>query len=130
MTPDFYDRSSERDDTLIKGLCGAARNTRMELREWIEAEVKALLPMAEMHEPLSEGIVKEETSRNVQRLRAISQTNLRNAVQYCDETIDDVSNGGYTDVGDAYDKLHRGRLDLVEIMKELQEIHTFTVDMT
>ena len=60
MTPDFYDRSSEeRDDTLIKGLCSAARNTRLELREWIEGEVRDLIQVAEMYEPLSEGVIKE-----------------------------------------------------------------------
>ena len=130
MTPDFYDRSSEeRDDTLIKGLCGAARNTRLELREWIEGEVRDLIQLAEIQERLSEGVIQERVSRNARRLRQINQENLRNAVEHFDETIDEVSHGGYTDMSDAYEKLHRGCIDLVEIMKELQQIREFTGEM-
>ena len=41
--PDFHDLAKERDDALIKGLCQASRTTRMELREWAETELKAVL---------------------------------------------------------------------------------------
>ena len=129
MTSNFHDMAIERDDTLAKGLCAAARTTRMELRDWAETELKATLIEAELHEPTVEGVIGIQIRDTVERLRIISRTDLPEAIREYDTVIDEVSRGGSTDVHDAYEQLQTGCGKLVRIMKELQQIRDFIGEM-
>ena len=129
MLLNFHDLAIDRDETLVIGLCNAARTKRMELREWIEVEVKALLPMAEAHELILIGTLQENMSTTVSRLRQIRQSDLPSAVKSFDDSISEISNGGYTTVEDVYDQLESGCAKLVQILKELHKMRTFIGDM-
>ena len=128
MTSDFHDRVIERDNTLVLGFCQAARTSRMELREWAESEIKAVLVQAELQEPLAEGLIKDKVKEVVEQLRTISQTDLPKAVRDYDEVIDEISVGGHTDILDAYDRLEQGTAGLVQIMRKLLQIRSFIGD--
>ncbi len=125
MTPDFHDLAVERDDTLIIGLCHAARTTLMELREWAEAVLKATLFEAELQEGLTGGPIGDSITDTVRRLRSINQTHLPEAVIAYDDMIDEVRRGGYTDVYSAYDQLQQACAGLLRIMRELLDIRKF-----
>ena len=129
MTFNSPDLITERDDTLIKGLCQAARTTRMELREWIEAELKDLIIKAELQEPLLQGDLKEKVERTADHLHTISKRDLPEAVRDFDDTIDDVGGGGYEDVYDAYDQLLNGHSKLIRIMRDLLELRSSIGEM-
>ena len=129
MTSDFHDQVIERDETLILGLCSYALNNRRELHEWIEAELKALLFQAEIHETLVEGVIGEQVKRTVERLRTISQTDLPTAVREHEEVRKDILNGGYSDILDANRQLDRETTRLVEITQELLAMRTFIGDL-
>lgn len=121
--------TSDRDEDLIKGLCSAARSTRTELRDWIEAELKSSLIEAQMQETLLEGELKNRVQMTVNRLRVINVREFPEAVAGCDGTNDEISNGGYTDVYDAYDQLFKEHAKLVNIVRELLEIRSFVGEM-
>ncbi len=125
MTSDFHDREIERDDTLIKGLYSAARTTRQELREWVQAELKAILIEAELQEKIAEGELRDRIKNTVVRLRTINQGDLPEAVSNYDGVMVEVLQGGFQDVHDAYDQLQQGCAGLVRIMRELLEIRSF-----
>ena len=129
MTLNFNDRAEERDDTLIKGLYQAARTTRMELRDWAETELKAILVEAELQQGIVEGVLGCRIKKTVERLRVISQTDLPGAVRDYDDVMDEVFNGGSTDVYDAYDQLQEGCGELVRTMRELLKIRSFIGEM-
>ena len=125
MTSDFHYLALERDDTLIKGLGQAARTTRLELREWTESELKALLVQAELHENLAEGEIRHQIKRTVERLREITHTDLPEAIRDYDEVMEELSGGGYTDVLDAHAQLEQGKGSLVRIVRDLLKIRTY-----
>ena len=100
----------------------------MELREWAESEIKAVLVQAELQEPLAEGLIKDKVKEVVEQLRTISQTDLPKAVRDYDEVIDEISVGGHTDILDAYDRLEQGTAGLVQIMRKLLQIRAFIGD--
>ena len=129
MASDFHDLAKERDDALIKGLCQASRTTRMELREWAETELKAVLFEGELQERMVEGVLGGEIKSTVERLRIISQRDLPEAVRDYDDVMDEVSSGGSTEVYDAYNQLQMGCMKLVQVLKELQQIRDFIGEM-
>ena len=97
----------------------------MELREWAQAELKAVLVEAELQQPRSVGVILGEITGVVDRLRAMDRVDLPDAIKVFDDVMDDVSQGGSTSVNDAYDRLQMGCMGLVQIMKELQQIRDF-----
>lgn len=125
MTSDFHDRAAERDETLIKGLCQAARTSLLELREWAQTELKASLAQAEFLERTVEGVIGDEIRSSAERLRAINQRDLQEAVTTYDDVMATVSSGGYVDVYDAYNQLQQGSHGLVLIVRELLKIRDF-----
>ena len=130
MTPDFHDRAAERDDTLIKGFCyAAARNTRLELREWAQTELNASLIEAQLQESRVEGAIVDQITSTVERLRFIDRVDLPEAIRVFDDMIADVSQGGFTDVYNAYDQMQKGCAGLVRIMRELLEIRSVIGEM-
>ena len=129
MALNFFDRAEERDDTVIKGLCQAARTTRMELREWVQTELHASLEQGDFEEQAEYGEIRVRIKQAVERLRVINHRDLPQALTYYDDVINDVANGGFEDVHDAYDKLNQGCVGLIRIMKELLEIRGFIGEM-
>lgn len=129
MTTIFHDWANERDNTLVKGLCGAARSNRNEMREWIEAEIKALLEEAQMKEPLSSGVIGAHIAESIQRLRHISTVVFPDVLRDYDDVINDISGGGFTSAEEAYDHLHSGFTHLVQILRDLQKIRDFIGEM-
>ena len=129
MTSGFHDQAAERDDTLIKGLCQAARNSRLELHEWVQTELKTVLIEAQLQETLTEGVIQGQITRIIERLRLIDRMELPEAITGFDDLIVDVGRGGSSDVYDAYDQLQRGYAGLVRIMRELLEIRAFIGEM-
>ena len=122
---EFFDKAAERDVALVKGLCHAARTTRMELREWVQMELKAVLIEAELQVELKRGEVGEQIEGVVERLRTINRKDLSEAVNDYDSVMNIVMLGGYGDVYDAHDQLLQGCSGLVRIQRELLEIRTF-----
>lgn len=121
---DFFDRAAERDATLVKGLCQAARTTLLELREWAQEELNACLIEAELQEGLSEGEIREQIEQVVKRLRTINRKDLPEAVNNYESVRTMVMDSGFADVYDAYDQLQQGCSGLVRILRELIEIRT------
>ena len=125
ITPDFYDKANDRDAEFIKGLCGAARNLRKELREWIQGELVALITAADVLEAQSEGIIKEQVLSAAERLRIINQSGLNDANAIYDDTINEIADGGYSDVHEAYSRLQKECSQLIQIMEELLDKRPF-----
>ena len=122
---DFFDKAAERDDALVKGLCQAARTTRMELREWIEMELKAVLIEAQIQEELLEGEIGDRAHATIERLHSITYRDLPEAITNYDDAMTDVSQGGYGNVHDAYDQLQKECSVLERITRDLLDIRTF-----
>ena len=122
---DFYEEAIKRDSELVKAFVSCARATRMEMREWAQTELKAVLVEAELQEPRAAGVILDGITGAVDRLRGMNRLDLSNAIKVFDDVIDDVSQGGFTSVNDAYDRLQMGCMGLVQIMKELQQIRDF-----
>ena len=101
----------------------------MELRDWAETELKAVLVEAELHEGIVGGVVGGRIKSTVERLRIVSQTDLPRAVREYDDVMGEVFRGGFTDVYDAYDQLQKGCDGLVRIMRELLDIRSFIGEM-
>ena len=129
MTSNFLDWAGERDDTLVQGLYQAARTTRMELRDWAETELKAVLIEAELQGELVGGEIGDRIQTTVERLRIISQRDLPEAIANYDDVMTDVLRGSFEDVNDAYDKLQKECAGLVRIVRELLEIRGFIGEM-
>ncbi len=122
---DFFDKAAERDDALVKGLSQAARTTRMELREWVEMELKAVLVEAELQEGLLDGEIGHRVHATIERLRVINHRDLPEAITNYDDAMTDVLQGGFADVHDAYDLLQKECPVLVRIVRELLDIRNF-----
>ena len=99
------------------------------MREWVETELKAVLIEAELQENLAAGLLRSKIAGVVERLRTIRNTDLPEAVRDFDEVIDDISDGGHTDILDVHGRLERGSTALVQIMRELLEIRSFIGEM-
>lgn len=98
---------------------------RMELRDWAQTELKALLIEAELQETRAEGVIATQIKSTVERLRFIDRMDLPQAISEFDDMITDVSQGGSTDIYDAYDQLQKACAGLVRIMRELLEVRSF-----
>lgn len=120
---------ADRDNDLVKALCAAERNIRGEIREWIQSEVNALLVEAQIDDGRLGGMVADSITGAIERLRAINNTEIRDAVVAIDHVINEVSNGGYTDVHDAYTQLQNGCMGLEHIIRELQNLRSFVGEM-
>ena len=129
MTTSFHDWTIERDNTLVKGLCAAARSNRNEMREWIEAEIKALLEEAQIKEPVSCGVIADHIRKSVETLRHTSTVMFPEALRDYDGVIENVSIGGFDSVEEAHDQLQSGFMHLVRILRELHEMRGFIGDM-
>ena len=105
---DFYDLAYERDRELVRALCAAARNARLEFREWVQTEQKACLIEAQIHESSELGRLRDEIANTIKRLRDINRVDLPAALESLDEAITDVSQGGDEDVHKAYTQLESG----------------------
>ena len=125
MTSDSHDRAIERDAGLVQAFRSAARNMRMELREWVQAELQASLVEAEMEAQIADGVLQDRIEQTIARLRKIDHNDLPKAVKDYDDLMEDVSGGGFTDVREAYLQLQQGCDALVRIMTELLEIRLF-----
>ena len=125
MTSNFYGEATRRDSDLVTGLCQAARTMRMELREWTQTELNAALLEAQLQQPRVQGVIQDQIVSTMERLNSINRIHLPEAVRIFDDVIIDVSQGGYTDVYNAYDQLQMGCGGLVRIVRDLLEIRLF-----
>ena len=125
----FYGEAIKRDEELVIGLCHAARTMRKDLREWAQAELKAVLVAAELQEIQEEGVVKEQITGVIERLRAINQRDLPKADESYNDATTEVMNGGYADVYEAYDKLQMEYAGLIRIMRQLLDERSFIGEM-
>ena len=129
MTSSFDDGITRRDDDLVRGLCEFARHSRLDLREWTQAEIKAVLIAAELQEGRVHGTIRESITRVVRRLREIDQQDLREADSLYVDVIEEVRDGGYLEVYEAYEKLQIGSAKYLRIIKELIQIRSFIGEM-
>ena len=119
-TPSFGDRAEVRDQDLIVGLCGPARNLRKELRDWIQQEVIAQVNAADLEAVLREGIIADTIEAHVARLRVINTVDLPEADSECDGAIGAVDAGAYDGMEQAYLDLHKGFDALLRLVRELE----------
>ena len=129
MTSDFHYRAQERDNDLVMGLCQHARYIRYDLREWAQAELNAILFEAQLLESKIEGMIGEQITEIVERLRTIDKTDLIEADRAYDDVIAQVKLGGYALFSEAYDELQAGATRLLNVMKELQKMREFIGEM-
>ena len=119
--PTFSDKAYERDMYLARGLSGATDHIRQTLREWIQAELIALLATADAHAPLGQGLIADRIEKLAVRLRQINHSDFPEADANCSHAIDQVQNGGYDDAIDAYERLRQGHDDLLQLVRELRQ---------
>lgn len=129
MTNDFFSLAIERDDTLIKYLCGASRNMRNELREWAQSEVKALNEEAQLFEFVADEPARERLFKVFKDLDAINRIDLPEVVTDYDDTIKELELRGAPDVYEAYDQLETRCSRLVKIVRQLLEIRRVIGEM-
>ena len=123
MTTRFSNEAENRDEQLVKALCYSIhRHTLQELREWIQAELVALINAAELQEIEIGGIVAEGIREKIDRLRTINRLTMPNAIRQYSQIIDDIDKGGWDDVHDAYTALQKECTGMVNILEELVEI--------
>ena len=102
---------------------------RKDLREWAQAEVKAVLVAAELQKVQEEGVVKEQITGVIERLRAINHRDLPEADESYNDATAEVMSGGYADVYEAYDKLQKECAGLIRIMRQLLDERSFIGNM-
>ena len=129
MMSNFYDEARKRDEEFIKGLCGDARHLRMELREWIQEELRALITEADLLESQADGIIREQIARTLEQLRIINHTDLNEANDAYNDAVNEVAEGGYDNVYEAYNTLQKESSQLIQIMKELLDKRRFIGEM-
>ena len=122
MTDFLLDSANEHDDDLITGLCSAARTARKELRDWVQTVLKQLILETDLQEAMEDGLLKSHIAETNKRLRTMDQSFLPEVDKRYAALIDEVQNGGYTDLFDAYDQLQQGQHALVQMMRELLQI--------
>ncbi len=74
-------------------------------------------------------MILEQVNKSVARLRAINQIDLPELIVALDDSIAEVSQGGYTDASDAFGQLQDGLNSLTRILKELLTIRNFIGEM-
>lgn len=120
MTRNFSEEAATRDETLVQAMCHSIhRSSRIELREWIQAELVALinaseLLLLEINDPVAAGIREK-----IARLQMINRTSLPRASNEYDKVISDVSNGAWANVHDAYTAMQKECSELINIVEEL-----------
>lgn len=124
MTDYLLDIANENDNDLVTGLCAAARTVRKELRDWIQTMLKQLILEVDIQEAMASGPLKTRLAETNVRIREIDQSLLPKADKRYAALIDEVQNGGYVDLFDAYDQLQQGQGELVQMMRELSEIRS------
>ena len=98
-----------------------ARDMVRDFREWIEAELKALIFEAQVQQAESNGIIRDQFDSAVERLQLISRVDLPNAIRDCSDAIHNVRQGFWSDVHEAYDPMAQALGKLVQIVKALLE---------
>ena len=130
MTTKFSEDAEKRDEQLIKALCHSIhRHSLQELREWIQAELVALINAAELQEIEIGGTVAEGIRERIDRLRNINRLTLPNAIRQYSQLIDDIDKGGWDDVHDAYIALQKECTGMMNILEELVEIRKLIVPL-
>lgn len=119
--PNFSDYAYGRDMDLARGLSGSADHIRKDLRDWIQAELNALIATADAHAPLQQGIIGDQVRKLTPRLREINHNDLPEADGDCKAVIDQVHDGGYDDALDAHNRLRNGFDGLLRLVRELQQ---------
>ena len=91
--------------------------------------MKAVLIDAELQETIKQGLILDKIKETVERLRTIDRRDIPEAVTGYDDAINDVLNGAFDDVYEAYETLQQACSRLVHIMRELLEIRSFIGEM-
>lgn len=122
-TNSFHDSALERDKDLTSALCHTMeRDMVRDIREWIEAELKALIFEAQLQQSVSQGIVKDQFDSAAERLQLISRVDLPDAIRECSDAVSNVRNGFWGDVYDAYDPMSQALGKLWQIVRALLEL--------
>ena len=122
----FHDDASERDNNLVSALCHTMRHDMLrDFREWIEAELKALLTEAQIQRAETQGALGEELDGAIERLSLLSRTTLPSAVRDYTNMVHDIREGTWSDVYDAYDPMRQELGKLVDIVRILLEMRNF-----
>lgn len=130
-TNNFRDHAGERDNDFVQALCHTMqRDMLRDSREWIEAELKALITEAQVQQACTSGAIGAELASVIERLGVISRIDLREAVKDCSDKIHDVQEGFREDVYDAYDQMQQEITKMVRIIRALLEIRAFIEPMT
>ena len=129
MVDHFIENSNLRDDDFITGECLAARAIRKDLRDWVQEQLKDLIIEADLLASLKDGLLGDQIARTLERLRRMNQTDLREVDGDSVAAIDEVQQGGYTDIYEAFDQLQKARNGLVQLMREILEIRNFVGDL-
>lgn len=130
-TNEFRDAAAERDNDLVHGLCyPMERNMLRELREWIEAELKALTAEAQIQQAKAGGHIAEGLASALEQLGVLSRVDLPEASQDCKDKIYDIQQGTWSDVFDAYDQMQQELAKMMRIVRALLEIRTFIEPMS
>ena len=98
-----------------------------EFRDWIEAELKALIFEAQIQRAETEGTLRDQLDSTIERLEFINRIELPKAARDCTNMIRDVREGVWSDVYDAYDPMQQELGKLVQIVRALLEIRAFVV---
>ena len=84
-----------------------------------------MLYEAGLQEEIASGVVKDEIAAAIESLRTISRIELPRAIREHEEVRQEVLNGGYTDVGEAFRRLELQTTDLAGVMTRLLRIRSF-----
>ena len=71
----------ERDDNLKYAFVDRAWNLRHAYQEWIQQELKDLIPKAEFVEPTLSGTMKSQVQAAIQRMKHINNHELQEAIE-------------------------------------------------
>ena len=127
-TEKFREDALERDNDLVEALCYIMeKNLVRDLREWIEAEIKALIFEAQVQRAEIEGVLGDQLDSAIERLRHISRSDLRDVVEDFLDAVHNAHEKIWSDVYNAYDPIQQGLWKLVQIVRMLLEIRELVV---
>ncbi len=122
-TGNFHDRAMERDNNLVRGLCHTLEgNVVRDLRDWIEEELKELIIEAQLQQEITDGLMRDQFKSAEERLQLISRSDLRDALQDCNDAIHNSREGFWGDVYAAYDPMIQAVTKLVQIVRAMLEL--------
>ncbi len=119
----------ERDQSVISELCHLAHGLRREYAEWVQQEVKELLPVFQSFEATTSGTAAIRFSLAVSRIQDINNNVLDVACEITERRIKDAKDFEM-EIVEAYSYVQDGLSRLESLIRELMRLRAMADSLT